>query len=48
MASFLEDCKGVPKENKMSKLINTGLEIYLDKTNDSDNFDEKMHKHLLT
>ena len=32
----------------MSKLINTELEIYLDETNDSDNFDEKMHKHLLT
>lgn len=48
MASFLEDCKVVPKEKKMSKLINTELEISLDETYDSNNFDQKMHKDLLT
>ena len=31
----------------MSNLINTELEIQLDETNDSDNFDEKMHSNLL-
>lgn len=48
IGKFSRNCKVVPKEKKMSKLINTELEISLDETYDSNNFDEKMHKDLLT